>query len=283
MLFKILATSGSPCCLADWARVVVSSLSPPSSSTLPQHTVHSPAPDPPEQELMPEVGRLYPPVGDSAQWQPYRAVYGVRALASREREGRLPYAGRIDSRSPVAAALDPAPAGGVWLLTGLGCVQCDAVLLAAPLSPCLRLCSLPGSLPPPAADGRPLIDLEHVRVVRLAALRTDPRSNLGRGGWSIIVFSARCWREQSWRARRAWFQRSRGASPSSISPWLREGRATPACHLRAKRRRRRRTEALSERRGDVEGRERYARLCLCRLRTAALTLQFCRPLLLVQG
>ena len=69
---------------------------------------------------MPEVARLHPPIGDGALWQPYRAVYGVRALASREREGRLPHAGRIDSRSPVAAALDPAPAGGMWLLTGLG-------------------------------------------------------------------------------------------------------------------------------------------------------------------
>lgn len=68
-------------------------------------------------ELLPALRGLFPPLADETAWTPVRALYGVRALARRQQEGRIPYCGRV---APQYIAGSLCPPSGVWVLTGLG-------------------------------------------------------------------------------------------------------------------------------------------------------------------
>jgi glycine/D-amino acid oxidase-like deaminating enzyme len=70
--------------------------------------------------LLPELSHIYSPLADPTKWTPVASVYGVRALAPRQQEGRIPFAGRVTSTHSAYTRLSPPPPGGLWIFTGLG-------------------------------------------------------------------------------------------------------------------------------------------------------------------
>ena len=70
--------------------------------------------------LLPELSDIYSPLADPTKWTPVASVYGVRALAPRQQEGRIPFAGRVTSTHSAYTRLSPPPPGGLWIFTGLG-------------------------------------------------------------------------------------------------------------------------------------------------------------------
>mmetsp|Transcript_22562 Transcript_22562/g.50807 ORF Transcript_22562/g.50807 Transcript_22562/m.50807 type:complete len:277 (-) Transcript_22562:82-912(-) len=64
-----------------------------------------------KQELMPELTALYPELSTDS-WVPTNPRYGIRALANRENEGRLPLCGLL---TPSTSSNSD-----VWVFTGLG-------------------------------------------------------------------------------------------------------------------------------------------------------------------
>jgi len=72
------------------------------------------------ESLLPDLSAIYSPLADPTKWTPVASVYGVRALALRRQEGRIPYAGRVTSTHKAYTHLSPPPPGGLWIFTGLG-------------------------------------------------------------------------------------------------------------------------------------------------------------------